>query len=157
MALSLAVHLAPRRLRLGKAVGMPILEIGRSIIAGCKRSTHLARLLTVTTIKELDATHTDVSTGQHVDDISNLAVGSTEDELVGRAVKYAAHFAKSMGKLQMTISDKSMVVPASRAATRIASILQKGGIPIKCERWGSTLEWIPRQQVHELPKSNPKG
>ena len=43
LALSLAVHLAPRRLRLGKAVGHPILEIGQSILAGCKRSTHLAR------------------------------------------------------------------------------------------------------------------
>jgi hypothetical protein len=123
LALSLAVHLAPRRLRLGRAVGMPILEIGCSIIAGCKRSTHLARVLTVTAIKELDAAHENVSTGQHVDDVSNLAKGSTEDELVGRAVKYAAHFASSMNKLRMTISDKSVVVPASGAAQRIASIL----------------------------------
>jgi hypothetical protein len=136
LALSLAVHLAPRRLRLGKAVGMPILEIGQSILAGCKRSTHLARVYTVTAIKELDAEHENVSTGQHVDDVSNLAVGRNEDELVGRAVKYAVHFADIMKTLRMTISCKSVVVPASSAAIRIAKILQKVGIPMKCESVG---------------------
>jgi hypothetical protein len=129
LALSLAVHLAPRRLRLGKAIGMPILEIGQSILAGCKRSTHLARVYTVTGIKELDDAHPDVSTGQHVDDVSNLAVGRNEDELVGRAVRYAAHFASIMKRLRMTISCKSMVVPATKAAARIAKHLQNLGIP----------------------------
>ena len=136
LALSLAVHLAPRRLRLGKAISFPILEIGQSILAGCKRSTHLASVYTVTAIKELDAEHEHVSIGQHVDDISNLTVASTEDELVGRAVRYAVHFAAIMRQLCMTISNKSVVVPSSRAALRIAKILQGLGIPMKCESVG---------------------
>ena len=81
-------------------------------------------------------THTDVSTGQHVDDVSNLAVGRNEDELVGRAVKYAAHFARIMERPRMTISSKSMIVPASKAALRIAKHLQNIGIPMKCESVG---------------------
>ena len=129
LALSLAVHLAPRRLRLGKAIGMPILEIGQSILAGCKRSTHLARVYTLTGIKELDETHEDVSTGQHVDDVSNLAVGDNEDQFVENAVRYAVHFASIMKKLRMTISSKSMIVPATKAATRVAKHLQNIGIP----------------------------
>ena len=129
LALSLAVNLAPRRLRLGKAVGMPILEIGQSILAGCKRSTHVARVYTVTGIKELDDEHADVSTGQHVDDVSNLAVGRNEDELVGRAVRYAVHFNSIMKRLRMTISCKSTVVPATKAGERIAKHLQNLGIP----------------------------
>ena len=108
---------------------MPILEIGQSILAGCKRSTHLARVYTVAGIKELDEAHTDVTTGQHVDDVSNLTIGRNEDELVGRAVKYAVHFNSIMKRLRMTISCKSTVVPATKAGERIAKHLQNLGIP----------------------------
>ena len=115
---------------------MPIQELGQSILAGCKRSTHLARVYTLRGIKELDEDHSDVTTGQHVDDISNLAIGDNEDELVGRAVKYAVHFNRIMTKLKMTISEKSTIVPASRAGERIAKHLQNLKIPMKCEKAG---------------------
>ena len=52
LALSLAVHLAPNRLQLGKAIGMPILEIGQSIFVGSKRAIHLARVYTVRAVKQ---------------------------------------------------------------------------------------------------------
>ena len=81
------MHLAPIRLKLGDAVGMPIIELGRSILAGCKRSTHLARVYTIRAVRELDDKHPNVSLGQHVDDISNLVVARTENELVTRAVQ----------------------------------------------------------------------
>ena len=42
------------RLKLGTTIGMPILELGRSMLAGCKRSTHLARVYMVRAVKELD-------------------------------------------------------------------------------------------------------
>lgn len=36
LAMSMAVHHAPRRLKLGSAVGEVISHLGRSILAGCK-------------------------------------------------------------------------------------------------------------------------
>lgn len=63
LALSLAVHLAPRRLQLGKAMGMLILEFGQSILAGCKRSTHPARVYTVRAVRKLDDDHPHITIG----------------------------------------------------------------------------------------------
>ena len=130
LALSLAVHLAPRRLQLGKAIGMPILEIGQSILAGCKRSTHLARVYTVRAVKKLDEDHPHMNIGQHVDDISNLAVAKNEDQLVGRVVRYAVDFEAVMLNLRMDISSKSVVVPCSKAACCISRILLRLNIPM---------------------------
>ena len=43
LAMSMAVHHAPRMLQLGSAVGEFISHLGRSMLVGCKRSTHFAR------------------------------------------------------------------------------------------------------------------
>ena len=61
--------------------------------------------------RELGEEHADVSIGQHVDDVSNLAVGRNEDELVGRAVRYAVHFNSIMKRLRMTIPCNSPLYP----------------------------------------------
>ena len=117
-------------------MGFPILDLGRSILAGCKRSTHLARVYTLRAVKELDEAHPQVSIGQHVDDISNLVIADSSDELVGNAVRFARHFVSIIKKLKMEISSKSIVVPNSGAAKRIASILENIGIPLKTGRQG---------------------
>ena len=57
LVMSMIVHQAPRRLKLGKTIGETIAKFGRSMIAGCKRSTQLARLYTVGGIKQLDELH----------------------------------------------------------------------------------------------------
>lgn len=44
LLLSVIVHHGPRRLKLRRAVGESVGSLGRSIYAGCKRSTHLARV-----------------------------------------------------------------------------------------------------------------
>ena len=41
---SLMVHQAARRLKTRDTVGEPMIGLGRAILAGCKRSTDLARL-----------------------------------------------------------------------------------------------------------------
>ena len=51
LALSMVVHHAPRRLKLGTAIGEPIFQMGRSILAGCSRSTDLARVYTLRMVK----------------------------------------------------------------------------------------------------------
>jgi hypothetical protein len=72
--LSIIVHHSPRRLKHGNAVGEAIVKLGRSILAGCKRSTHLARVYTLTMVRDLAAKHKSIQLFQHVDDMSNIVV-----------------------------------------------------------------------------------
>ena len=53
LALSLSVHQAPRRLKIGKACGEAICGMGRAILAGCKRSTKIARTYTLRMARRL--------------------------------------------------------------------------------------------------------
>ena len=53
LTLSLIIHHAPRRLKLGNAIGDVVFGFGRSILAGCKRSTDLARVYTIRMVKQL--------------------------------------------------------------------------------------------------------
>ena len=136
LALSMLVHQAPRRLKLGTAIGEPILELGRSILAGCSRSTDVARVYTLRMVKTLACCHPLVKIYQHVDDISNLVTGHTPNALVAAAVRYAMHFKELAQQLLLTISQKSMVVPATAEATRFARIVNRHAIPMKVEKQG---------------------
>ena len=57
LVLSMVVHHAPRRLKLSTALSEPITALGRSILAGCKRSTQLARVYTLQMVKGLAQAH----------------------------------------------------------------------------------------------------
>ena len=116
LILSLVVHHAPRRLKMGTAIGKPILQLGRPTLAGCKRSTDLARVYTLRLVKSLAEGHPCVQLYQHVDDISNLVTASTSFELVAAAVRYAMHFKQLTDELLLNISNKSAVVPATPEA-----------------------------------------
>lgn len=92
LALSMIVHRAPRRLKIGAAIGPPTLQMGRSMQACCPRPTDLARVYTPRMVKTLASCHPLAKVFQHVDDISNLAIGKTPFELVAAACRYALHF-----------------------------------------------------------------
>ena len=68
-------------------------------------------------MKTLACCHPLVKIYQHVDDISNLVTGHTPNALVAAAVRYAMHFKELAQQLLLTISQKSMVVPAPPEAT----------------------------------------
>ena len=57
LLLTLTVHMAPRVLKIGNAFGEIIEAIGRSILAGCKRSTTLARALSIRMVHSLAKRH----------------------------------------------------------------------------------------------------
>ena len=84
LLLSTIVHHSPRRLKLGATIGDAISNLGRSILAGCKRSTHLARVYTLRMVRELSSTHASTRTYQHVDDISNWCWESRRSRLFRR-------------------------------------------------------------------------
>ena len=74
LALTLLVHQAPRRIINRDAVGAPVIGLGRSILAGCKRSTYLARLYLSGVVDSMTALHPDTALYLHVDDMSNLLI-----------------------------------------------------------------------------------
>ena len=93
LVMSMIVHQAPRRLKLGKAIGKAIAKFGRSMIARCKRSTQLARLYTVGGIKQLARLHNSVQMYQHVDDVSNLVADESNQKAVVKTLRFAVDFA----------------------------------------------------------------
>ena len=78
LVLSMTVHHAPRLLKLGPVLSDPIQTLGRSILAGCKRSTQLARVYTLQMVEALAKAHEGfTSLYIHVDDISALTKASS--------------------------------------------------------------------------------
>ena len=106
LALSLTVHTAPRRLRLGQANGTIITCIGRSILAGCKRTLSLARTYTIRMVKDLCESHKEVELFQHVDDISNLITADIPNQASNTAKDYVIDFKSHTDRLKLTISQK---------------------------------------------------
>lgn len=72
-ALSMIVLHAPGRLKNCTAIGQPILQKVRSMLAGCSRSTGFARDYTLRMVKTLACCHPMVKVFQHIDNISSLA------------------------------------------------------------------------------------
>ena len=140
LVLSMIVHHAPRRLKLGKALSEPIVRMGRSILAGCKRSTPLARVYTLNMVKVLANTHsTFTSLYIHVDDISTLTKASSGKEMVKRATAFACDFAKFARDLKLDISDKTTVVPDNVHTRQFAKNASQLGVPMKVSKEGTDI------------------
>ena len=133
---SMIVHHAPRLLRLGSSIGQVIAGMGRSILAGCKRSTHFARVYTIRMVRHLHQRHQYVKLYQHVDDISNLITAATKQSLVLRGSLYATDFKAWTDYLRLQISGKSVALPDTTEARRLVRICNKHGIKIKSAREG---------------------
>ena len=124
LALTLTVHAAPRRLKMGKSLGRIVSLMARSILAGCKRSTDLARLYLLQPIRKVYEHSTQVSTHQHVDDISSIAVFATSDWLHRSALRSAIQLHRGLQDLQHEVSSKSLIIPVSGTARRLVTDLQ---------------------------------
>ena len=130
LALSLAMHQAPRRLKMGKSMGEVIAVLGRAILAGCKRSTQLARAYTLRMVRKLNANHPAIDLYQHVDDMTNLVKGSSESNIVEETVSYIRDFAAEASRLKIEISEKSTILPANKFTKRICRIANREGIQL---------------------------
>ena len=137
LILSMLVHQAPRMLKLGSAVGEPITNMGRSMLAGCKRSTQFARVYTLRLVRSLAYNHAGnvlsrtVSLYQHVDDLSALVVADNKRAVVNAALDFTADFKAKTDLLQLEISDKSTVVPDNDETKKFARIAQQRNVPMK--------------------------
>ena len=52
-AMSMMIHAAPRKLKMGKAVSRNTNSVGRGIVAGCKRSQSMAKAYTNPSVDKL--------------------------------------------------------------------------------------------------------
>jgi len=137
LVLSMTVHHAPRRLKLGTALSEPISGMGRSILAGCKRSTQLARISTLPMVQALARMHKGVTSIYiHVDDISTLTKARDKDKMVSKAFEFATKFKEASNELLLDISDKTTVVPYNEHTRQFADMANAIGIPMSADAAG---------------------
>ena len=130
LVMSLTVHQAPRRLKVGKAIGDVIDALGRAILAGCKRSTQMARAYTLRMVRRLSLHHPHTELYQHVDDMSNLVKPTQDHLMTEEAVRYVRDFADETKRLKMEISDKSIIIPETEETRRVVRIVNREGIQL---------------------------
>ena len=139
LTLGLQVHRAPRALRAEGCFGLPIASTGVSILAGCTLSTSISRAYLqgpVSTCSRTDEhdTRTSHRVNQHVDDLSQVVIGDSEDAVFERCRKEGLRMSVALTKSKLRISTKSVASASSRAlAVRIARGLSAAGQPISAE------------------------
>ena len=127
----LVLHKAPRFLVAGGCVGDPLVDTGRSILAGCLQSCSWARGLLNELLVKLNQVHPRSICYEHVDDLAQTIVADAKQGKriamqVGRMVK------KAVDDLDLTLSTKSVLLPRSSPVVREVVIkLQSEGIPIR--------------------------
>lgn len=120
-------------------MGRTLLGLGSSILAGCKRSTGLARYLTVRAVKALAARFEHVPIYQHVDDVSNLIRADTETQAISDMVSFGRAFAGAMRDISVIISAKSVIMPLTNASTTAAKTLGTLDVTTKVAKTGTDL------------------
>ena len=120
MALALQQHLAPRTLKVSGFCS-EIITVFRSILAGCKQSVAMTRVMLRKALDELVRKHKAVTPTVHVDDTSMLVHGHI-DIVVEQMAECLADFIVLAKNLHLKISDKSAIVSGS---PKLAKQLQK--------------------------------
>lgn len=108
LALTIMQHLAPRVIQCDAFCSKPILG-NRSILAGCRHSEALTRVLMLTGITKLNMGHPLVATDVYVDDTAMLTYGERQESLdsITRAV---IDFAKFANNMHLKLSHKGVIV-----------------------------------------------
>jgi len=126
----LIMHTAPRALKLDKCISKVVVAT-RSILAGCLTSTSMARALLKTVLARMQVLLHGTSTDQHVDDLSQVVIARSKKELEIRLINSGRAVAKAADTLQLELSTKSTLLPASSAAVQKAvAVLHAGGVPV---------------------------
>lgn len=139
LLLILTIHQAPRRLKIGKAVGTIIAALGRALLAGCKRAAQMARAYTVCMVRKLAVENTQVDLYQHVDGMTNLVRPEAQHLLAETAINYIMDFEQEARRLKMQTSDKSTIVPSNATTKKICRVANRKGIPLKTADAGADI------------------
>jgi hypothetical protein len=130
LVLGLQYHRAPRFLRVGRCYASRSSGFARSILAGCLQSNSWARGLLHRTMHRLSRLPSVVS-GQYVDDVGQVVTHRSATGLREAAVQAAIIFAEGIRDNGLTLSVKSVLLPASSPhARRVARTLGQLGISV---------------------------
>ena len=110
-----------------------IAPVARSILAGCTASTSLARAPMALAVASIEAEFSgETKHGQHVDDISQTITHESQQEAINLAIKAGALFSEEVGRLNLELSGKSVVIASSlQTAVRVKKTLKRKSVCLK--------------------------
>ncbi len=130
LALGLAMHRAPRVLRVHGCYGDVIPSTGRSVLAGCTLSTSFARAY-LEPLSKACASDEFGTLWKHVDDLTQCVMAPTKQLAAARAIQKGQRLAAEATRLGLRIADKSRVVSNLPAVARdVARGVRGDGVPI---------------------------
>ena len=134
LVLGLLAHKGPRVLQVGLCASEVMNDTGRSIVAGCLQSCSWARGLLHELMRRLSTGQPRIisKSDEHVDDISHVLAGEDRAEVKKAGIEAGRLVSEGMSELDLQLSDKSVLLPASSATARsVVSILRREGVQIK--------------------------
>ncbi len=130
LALGLAMHRAPRVLRVHGCYGDVVPRTGRSVLAGCTLSTSFARAY-LEPLSRACASDERGTLWKHVDDLTQVIVAPTKQLAAARAIQKGQLLAAEATRLNLRIADKSRVVAnLPSIAMDVARGIRGDGVPI---------------------------
>ncbi len=136
--LGFLAHKAPRTLKVGHCMSGVIANTGRSMIAGCQQSVSWARGLLLRLVMAVSDVVPSSPCGVHVDDLSHVVCLDDDDAVaIKKGLEIGRKVAQEVADLDLRLSDKSVLVPASsRVVREIVSGLRSEGIKIRAANTG---------------------
>ena len=130
LVLGLITHKGPRTLMVGQSCSEPIMQCGRSILAGCQQSCSWARGLLHALVESLGYIMPGSICNEHVDDLSQIVTSSSKRLLYDGCLQIGDQVQHGVKELDIFLSDKSVLLSNTGIANLIASELNKRGITI---------------------------
>ena len=124
-------HTAPRAISLNFAISFPIIEHIRSMLAGCSLSNDLARLYFLTDVDIYNKRNPHFKLHQHVDDMSQTIIGTSNEDLINKASSAAIKFVELTRKLLLPLSANRTIVGNKHPSERLLQILEGEGCHVK--------------------------
>ncbi len=136
--LGFLAHKAPRTLKVGHCISGVISNTGRSMIAGCQQSVSWARGLLLRLVMAVSNVVPNSPCGVHVDDLSHAVCLDDDDAgAIRKGLEIGRSVAKEVADLDLRLSDKSVLIPASSNVVReIVRGLRNEGVKIKAANAG---------------------
>ena len=105
LVIGILAHTAPRILKVGNCISEPIVEMGKSILAGCQQSVSFARGMLWELVDKLCNALPRNPVHEHVDDLAQPIIARSQVELRKKLVQAGSIVGKEIGRLCLIISD----------------------------------------------------
>jgi len=121
LTLALQQHLAPRVIQVN-GFSSELIQVFRSILAGCKHSVALTRAYLMRNMLHTTTKHPETHTSLFVDDTTMQATANTLHEVLEKLVPTVSTWAEGVNKLKLTLSSKGCIVTS---CPKLSKLLRK--------------------------------